>query len=79
MTDIPAYSRDIIRNVWIPALPRIQRTGNIRNVDISQLIQVPRATDDDSYEVAQSALVGLVKDVCEVTDGDCVFFWDAVV
>jgi hypothetical protein len=78
MTDISEHRRDIIRNVRIPALPRIQRAGNASNVDIRQLVQFPRTADDNSYEVTQSAMIGFVENVCEMTEGDCVFFWDAV-
>jgi hypothetical protein len=79
MTDISEHRRDIIRNVRIPALQSIQRAGNASNVDIRQLVQVPRAADDNSYEVTQPAMVGFVEDFCEMTEGDCVFFWDSVV
>lgn len=79
MTDISEHRRDIIRFVWIPTLYHIQRAGNAGNVEIRQLVQAPRAADDNSNEVTKSAMVGFVEDVCEMTEGDCVFFWDAVV
>lgn len=63
MTDISEHRRDIIRNVRRPALQRIQRACNAGNVDIRQPVQFPRAADDNSYEVTQSATVGFIEDV----------------